>query len=141
MAYNKKYLWSGKLGDRKLKSSKPISMLGTKPTLYPIINLTCLCAGDWRGGERGAAFDLRNLFSPWASVLAGCPHAAWRRRLSPLPLPCLGPQHPPPELVGTYWLSFPALVKTDREVGNGLMITAELDLYEKDPFHPRNLSH
>lgn len=44
MAYNKKYLWSGKLGDRKLKSSKPISMLGMKPKLYSIINLMCLSA-------------------------------------------------------------------------------------------------
>ena len=43
--------------------------------------------------------------------------------------------------MGRYWLSFPALVKIDREVGNSLMIKAELDLYQKDPFHPGNLSH
>lgn len=54
MAYNKKYLWSGKLGDRKLKSSKPISVLGMKPNLYPIINLKCLSAGSGEG-ERGGS--------------------------------------------------------------------------------------
>jgi hypothetical protein len=40
-----------------------------------------------------------------------------------------------------HWLSFPALVKIHREVGNGLMIKAELDLYQRNPFHPGNLSH
>ena len=33
--------------------------------------------------------------------------------------------------MGRYWLSFPALVKIDREVGNSLMIKAELDLYKR----------
>lgn len=58
MAYNKKYLWSGKLGDRKLKSSKPISMLGMKPNLYPIINLMCLSAKEWRGREGSSIWFL-----------------------------------------------------------------------------------
>lgn len=53
MAYNKKYLWSGKLGDRKLKSSKPISTLGLKPNGYPIINLMCLFAREWGGRKTG----------------------------------------------------------------------------------------
>lgn len=56
-------------------------------------------------------------------------------------LPCLDPQHPPSELMCMYWLNFPALVKIHREVGNGLMIKAELDLCQKDAFHRGNLSY
>lgn len=100
MAYNKKCLWLGKLGDRKLQSSKPISVLGIKPNLYPIISLMCLSAREWRGREKVAVFDfyLKYLFSPWILVLTGCLHTAWRRLLSPLPLSCLDPLHPPSEL-------------------------------------------
>jgi hypothetical protein len=29
------------------------------------------------------------------------------------------------------WLSFPALVQIHREVGNGFLIKAELDLYQR----------
>jgi len=54
MTYSKKYLWSGKLGDRKLKSSKPISMLGMKSNLYPIVNLCVYHGNGW--GERGEQY-------------------------------------------------------------------------------------
>lgn len=67
MAYNKKYLWSGKLGDRKLKSSKPISMLGKKPNLYPNHKpYVFICKGVEREKERVAIFDfyLKYLFRP-----------------------------------------------------------------------------
>lgn len=36
-----------------------------------------------------------------------------------------------PGLMSAPWLSFPALLKTHREVGNGFMIKAELDLYQR----------
>lgn len=36
-----------------------------------------------------------------------------------------------PGLMSVPWLSFPALVQIHREVGNGFLIKAELDLYQR----------
>jgi hypothetical protein len=69
-------LWSGKIGDRKLRFSEPIFILGMKPNLYPIINLMCLSGRVERETGMAAAFDfyLKYLSALWILVLTGCLH-------------------------------------------------------------------
>lgn len=58
MVYNKKYLWLGKLGDRKLKFFKFIFMFGKKLNFYLNYKFyVFICKGVEREKERVAIFD------------------------------------------------------------------------------------
>lgn len=77
-------------------------------------------------------FYLKCLSSSWVLVPTGSrPVVPGDPAGPPSSVSCLDLQHPPRGWWALPWLSFPALVKIHREVGNGFMIKAELDLYQR----------
>lgn len=127
-------------GQENEKTGNPILLspflrLAMKLSLYSAPGLACLSASAWRERKRGK-HDVLFLFKVPLFLLGfgayrepscGARGPCWS------PLICLLPWSAA-STRGWWalpWLSFPALVKIHREVGNGFMIKAELDLYQR----------
>lgn len=84
-----------------------------------------------KGGNTVFYIYLKRLSSSWVLGLTGSVPVVPRDPAVPrcLSLSLICSIHP--GLMGMSWLSFPALVKIHREVGNGFMIKAELDLCQR----------
>lgn len=106
-----------------------------KLSLYSARNLACLSASAWRQrkrGKHGVLFLFKVPlfllgFGAYREPSCGAQGPCWSLLIRLLPWSAASTQ-------GWWalpWLSFPALVKIHREVGNGFMIKAELDLYQR----------